>query len=308
MAIIRGNYTDFFFEEALPALNAVLWQNFRQKPMLYSRLFKIENSNRSIEQFTTVSGVGLLTEISETGEVRLDQPVQGYHSTFVHRKYGLGIEHSKELFDDDRWGIIREATAELGKSANETIEIDAASTFNNAFSVSHPGPDGVPLCASNHPLWKSGGVQSNVLSVPADLDVTSLELALTDWETMRKANGHQVSLPTPRLLVAPANRWNAHEILKGTMRSDTANNTINAFRYGEHGPISDILVWSKLTDPDAWFLVAPPEDTGLLWIWRKRPYNKGFWDERKEAGGQIVRYRKAHGWTHFWGVYGSPGA
>jgi len=305
---IRGNFSDFFFETMLPALNSVVWQNYKAKTKMVPRLFQIEGSERSIEQFSQVSGVGLLAEIPETGEVRTDQMMQGFDSLFKHKRFGLGIETSRDLVEDDKIGLVRRGASELGLSATETQEIDGASTFNNAFSGSFVGPDAVALCSASHPLFKVGGVQSNTLSVAADLDVTSLELALTDWETQRKANGHQISLPTPRLLAAPANRWNAHEILKGSWRSDTANRTVNAFQYGEHGPVDDILIWPKLTDPDAWFLVAPPDSTGLIWFWRVKTYTRGFFDDRTERGGTIVRYKKSHGWYDYLGVYGSPGA
>lgn len=306
--MIRGQFSDFFMGTMLPALNAKIWQSFRQKPLMYKRLYQVETSTRSIEQHSQVSGVGLMAEIPETGEVRMDQPVQGFDALFTHRKYGLGIETSRDLVEDDKIGLVRRGAVELGYSANETIEWDAASTFNNAFSSSFAGPDGQPLCSLNHPLLKAGGVQANRLSTDADLDVDSLELALTDWETMRRSNGHQISLPTPRLLVPPALRWRGHELLKGKLRSDTANNTVNAFQYGESGAVDEIMVWSKLTDPDAWFLVAPPEHTGLVWYWRVKPYTRGFFDDKTERGGTILRYRKSQGFTDFYGVFGSPGA
>lgn len=306
--IIRGNFSDFFFETALPAMRAIVRQNYKKKRKVYREVFAMDSSDRSIEQFSQISGVGLAVEISETGEARMDQPVQGYDSLFRHRKFGLGVEISQEMVEDDKFGLVRQMTTDLADSVDETVNIDAASTFNNGFSGSYLGPDGVALFSASHPLVKAGGVQSNILSVAADLDVTSLELALTDWETMKRHNGHQITLPTPRLLATAANRWNAHEILKGSWRSDTANRTTNAFQYAEEGPVDKILVWSYLTDPDAWFLVAPPEQTGLVWFWRRKPYQQGFADDRTERGGNIIRYRKSHGWKDYLGVYGTPGA
>ena len=305
--IIRGNYADLFFETALPAINAVLWQAFKKKPKMYDKLFSVESSSRSIEQFTAVSGVGLFTEIPETGEVRFDQPVAGFNCTFKHKSFGLGVEFSKELIEDDKWAQVRRASAELGNSADETTEIDAASTFNNAFSASFLGPDAVALCSTAHPLYKAGGTQTNTLAVAADLDVTSLEIALTDWELTRKANGQLVRLPTPKLLVGANNRWNAHEMLKGQFRSDTANHTVNAFKWGEDGAVDEIVVWPRISSGDAWFLVAPPASNGLVWFWRIKPESHPIFDERTLRGGTWMRYRKSHGWNDFYGVYGSPG-
>ena len=306
--VVRGNYADLFFETALPSINAVLWQQFKKKKSMYPKLFTVEGTTRSIEQFTSVSGVGLFASIPETGEVRFDEPVAGYNSTFRPLTFGLGVEFGREMIEDDKWGQIKRASQALADSCDETLEIDAASTFNNAFSGSFLGPDGVALCSTSHPLWKAGGTQTNTLAVAADLDVTSLEIALTDYELTKKSNGIQVSLPTPRVLVSAQNRWNIFVMLKGQMRSDTANHTINAFEYGENGAVAEILVWSKLTDPDAWFLVAPPESTGLIFFWRIQPETHPIYDERTLRGGTFMRYRKVHGFNDFYGVYGSPGA
>jgi hypothetical protein len=138
--------------------------------------------------------------------------------------------------------------------------------------------------------------------------VTSLELALTDWELIKDHRGFLQVLPTPKVLAAPQNRWNVAEILKGQMRSDTANNTVNAFKYGETGAVVDFAVWSYLTDPDAWFLVAPPAETETLWLDRKAPYTKSDFVEKNETGFVYMRYRATYGFYGWKGVYGTPGA
>jgi hypothetical protein len=304
---IRGNFQDFFFETALPALKARVWATYKQKQKMYNRLFRLETTDRSIEQFSQMAGTGALVQVPEGGATPTDDFVQGFDSTFRPLKYGLGIACSEELVADNKIGLVGRRAVALANSTVHTIESQAAAVFNNAFSTN--GPDGVPLCSNAHPLVKAGGVQSNILAAAADLDVTSLELALTDWETTKTAEGFFQAMSTPRLLIAPANRWNAFEILKSQMRSDTANNTTNAFQMGgENGQaVSDILVWSYLTDPDAWFLVASPDETGLLWLWRRQPYTREDYDESRETGYLYKRYRATCGFHDWKGVYGTPG-
>lgn len=305
---IRGQFSDFFFEGALPSLNHIVKQAYAKKKKLMPMLFEQAASDRSIEQVTSTSGLGLLREITEGGEVQVDTAVQEFDFTFRHKKWGLAIEYSQELFEDDKFRLINSKMEELGQSAAETIEIQAASVFNNGFAGGPVGPDGVVLFSASHPMVKSGGLQSNLLTVAADLTVTSLELALVDWENTKRSNGHDLQLPTPSILAAPVNRFNAMQITKGDMRSDTANHTINAFKYSETGPVDNVMIWSKLTDPDAWFLVAKPSDNGLLWYWRKKLYRKAFADDRNERAGTALRYRASYGWESFYGVFGTPGA
>lgn len=307
--IIRGQFQDFFLSTMLPALNAVTWNKFNQRPDEYSRLFDVNPSTRSIEQFGEITGLSLPTQIAEGAPVRYDQPMQGFHSTFTHLRYGLGYMTSEDVVEDDKIGIIKKMAVELGRSCKEGIEIDAATHYNNAFSGSYTGPDGKSLCASDHPMIKSGGTQSNLLSVAASLDVTSLELALTDWEGMKDSSGKMLRLPAPKLVVPRQSRWRAMEIAKtGEWRSDTANHTINAFNHAETGAISEVMVYHYMTSTTAWFLAAQdPADTGMVFFWRRKPYLTNGFDYDTESGKSAMRYKKAHGWKDFYGIYGTPG-
>jgi len=306
MIINRLSFPDFFMETMLPSLRAVIANKFKAKKKMIPDLFQVMNSDGSIEQFSGFSGLGYASEVSELGDIREDAPVQEFASTFVHRTFALALSFSRETVEDDKHRLIRRSTEELADSVVETTEIDGANVINLGFSTA--GYDGQPLFSANHPQSKRGGVQSNILSVAADLSVSSLQSALIDWMTMRRSNGHLVSLPTPRLLVSANGHFNAHEILKGTYRSDTANNTVNAFRYGEQGPIESIMSWARITNPKFWGLFAPPGQTGLVWFWRVKPYQYPFRDDKSQRAGVAIRYRKSQGWESYLGTYASPGA
>lgn len=292
----------------LPALNAKIWQTFRMKKPMCPQLLDQQTSTRSIEQFSQMAGVGLPSQIAEGEDTPTDSFVQGFHKTFKPVKWGLGVSASQELVEDDKFGIISKRAVALSESIYYAREMQAASVYNNAFDgVNYAGPDGQALISASHPLVKAGGFQSNMLSVAADLDVSSLQYALTDWELIRDHRGFLQLLSKPRLLVAAANRWNAMEITKSNMRSDTANNTINAFQYGENGGAIDPLIWAQLTNPTAWFLVAQPSECEQIWLDRKAPYTKSDFEERREIGTVYMRYRADVGFFGWKGVYGTPG-
>jgi len=307
---IRGQFSDFFFETMLPALNAKIWQNFRNKPHQYQKLMRVETTTRSIEQYVVMAGVGLPEFIPEGADTPTDTFVQGPYQNFKPVKYGLGVNATQELVEDDKMGIISRRAVALSNSMYQNREIQAASIYNNAFDNTGAfyGPDGVALCSASHPLIKAGGVQNNALAVAADLDTASLEMALTDWELMKTHEGFLQLLPTPKLVVASANRVNAYEILKSQLRSDTANNAVNAFKYTEAGGTIEPMVWPFLTDPDAFFLVAPPEETEMIWLDRKAPYTKSDYIEKNEMGTIYMRYRATFGFYGWRGIYGTPGA
>jgi hypothetical protein len=304
--MIRGLFSDFYLTDMLPALRQVITNKYQQNPEMYSKVFDVQTSDRSIEQTSQMSGVGLLTSIGEAETIATDNPLQGFDKTFTHTKYGLAVPTSQEMVDDDKWRLVKGAHEALARSCKETIEITGAATFNSAFATV-TGPDGKVLCASDHPLVKSGGTQSNVASVSCDLDVTSLQLALTDFETMKDSSGILIRVRPQKLIVAPANRFVAAEILHSADRPDTANRATNALKYAIDG-MPDLMVWPHLTDVDAWFLTAAPSETGLLWFWRRKPYTKGWFDDWREVGYTAMRYRCSSGWSDFYGVWGNPGA
>lgn len=306
---IRGSFANFFNETMLPGIEGAVIKEFSAKQQMVKQVLDTDTTKRSIMQKTFVTGVGLPSRIEEAADTPVDTIVQGPYKTFKPVKYGLGIAASRELVADDEFGIITNRAKALANSIYQNREIQGASVLNNAFDgTNFPLPDGKALCASDHPLYKAGGTQNNLLSVAADLDVTSLELALTDYELIKTHEGFLQRLPKPRVLVAAGNRWNVTEILKSQMRSDTANNTDNAFKYSEQGGAIDFLVWAFLTDPDAWFLVAPPSDTEMLWLDRESPYTKDDYIEKNETGYVYMRYRADYGAYGWKGVYGTPGA
>jgi hypothetical protein len=307
----RGSFQDFFFETMLPAMKARALKAFKAKKFLYNQVLNTDTTSRSIEQFSMVTGVGLPVLVGEGEDTPTDTQVQGYNRTFRPAKYGLGVSASQELVEDDKFGIISGRAVALSNSIYQAREIQGASVFNNAFDgTNYQGSDGQALISASHPLVKAGGVQANLIATAADLDVGSLELALTDWEGIRTHEGFLQMLPNPRVMVASANRWNVTEILKSQTRSDTANRvSINAFQDGtESGSAIEPLVWPYLTDPDAWFLVAPAAETETLWLDRKAPYTASEYTEKNETGIMYMRYRATFGFYGWKGVYGSAGA
>lgn len=305
----RGQYQDFFYETALPALNAKVFQTFKQKPPMFKKVLDTMTTTRSIEQFSQVTGVGLPLLVDEGEDISVDSMVQGFNKTFRPLKYALGIGCSQEIVEDDKFGIAGHRAVALANSIAQLREIQGASVLNNAFDgTNFAGPDGKALIASDHPLVKAGGTQANLISVAADLDVASLEIALTDWELIKTPEGFLQMIAKPRVLTASQNRWNQAEILKSQMRSDTANHTINAFEYTEQGGPIEGMTWSFLNDPDAWFLVAPPAETNMLWLDRKAPSTDSDFIKKNQTGYIYVSYRAIVGHYGWLGVYGSPGA
>ena len=307
--IVRGQFTDQYLETALLAIDDVIFESQKEWPEMAPRVFNVKTSKRSIEQTSEVTGLGQMIVTPEGGDVRFDDPLQGFDKTYLHVKYGLGFKYSRESLEDGKFGTIREMSRELAKSGTDTRESVGADIFNQGFNSAFPGPDGQPLFSTAHPLVKAGGTEQNTLSVPADIEVPALELALTDFRNFVSHSGKPKLIEPRRLLIPTDLEFASIEILRSPMRSDTANNATNAFLHRVGLPaFEEIVIWWFLTDPDAWFILANPADTGLRWYNRRRFYVKAAEDYESESAKVAARMRFSVGFSHFWGVYGSPGA
>jgi phage major head subunit gpT-like protein len=290
----------------LPAIDEVVMAKYAQFPPQFPQVFRMKTSKRGIEQTTEVTGFGQFGVVPEASGVRYDDPLPAFNKTYLHLQYGLGFKVSKIAMDDDQFGTIRKLATELGRSANETREVVAVNTFNQGFSGSYLGPDGVSLFSTAHPL-AGGGTQTNRLSYASDPDVISIQLALTDFRQTLNHRGLKQRIAPKQIIVPSALEFLTAEILGGTMRSDTANNTINAFKKRSGMPsFEQMMVWDYLTDPHAWFISAAPEDTELRFYDREAfntVHGIDFESRSLKTAGWM---RFSVGWNGFYGTYGVP--
>lgn len=300
---VTGNFSDFYGDTMLPALRAVIERGFRGRPPQFSQIFNVQKSNRSIEQYSQVSGVGRFVAIGEGEKIRYDLPVQGFKSTFKHSRFGLAVPTTIDVVEDDEWSLINNMHRDLGWSCSETRELQAADVINTGTSTN--GPDGVPLFSASHPLYKVGGVQSNLMTA-ADLDIFSLQVMLQAFELMRRPSGELIHVAPAKLVIHPQNRYVAYALTKSTDDPSTAQRSVNPLKGAEDG-MPTPFVWRYLTSPGAWGLFAEPADTGLVWFDRKAPYTKSWTDDETEVGVVGMRYKMSKGWNNYIGVMWNAG-
>lgn len=307
MTIVRSQFADLYLEDQLPAIEALIMNRYEARPEQYSKVFRVFNTKRDIVQTTEVSGLGLFGTVDEGANLAYDAPIPAFEKTYKPVQWANGFIVSRVAFDDDRYDFISKLSGELGKSARETVETEAFNIFNNAFSASFTGPDGVALCATNHPKV-GGGTQANRATVHSDLDVPSLESAFTDMYTWVDHRGRKAGIKPANVLVHPSNAFNVAEILKSNLRSDTANNAVNAFKEVNDMSTINYMISPYLTDTDAWFVLADKEDTELRFYWRERPsiFHDVHFDSRSLKTAMWMRF--IVGFNGYLGVWGSAGA
>jgi phage major head subunit gpT-like protein len=221
-------------------------------------------------------------------------------------KYGLGFSISEEAVEDGKFDMIADAIQKMAKSALETQEISAMNILNNGFTT-ELAADGLTIFNASHTL-PSGLTFRNQLSTAADLSQSSLDQALTDFETQFVGDSGIIYRAMPRiLLVHPSQRRYAMELVGSDLKPDSADNNMNSLK----GEGLVVVSSPHLTDTDAWFLLADKAETGLRIVNRSGIQTKASDEAVGFMNDSIFyksRYREVIGVTHAYGIFGSSGA
>jgi hypothetical protein len=155
------------------------------------------------------------------------------------------------------------------------------------------------------PLAKKSELGPTMLDEPLKLGGVRfihdiLALGFLNSEEMREDDQYGISGE----LVTPGDRMLAKRLLNSAGMPGTNNNDIN--------PLADegltLMVSNWLTDADAWFLLAAPEESPIIFFWRKMPDTKTWDDENADGTYHKIKQRHSTGFDDWRGAYGSPGA
>lgn len=223
---------------------------------------------------------------------------------YLYKVYGLAYAMTKVLVEDGdhiRLGSI--FSKALAQALIETKETKCANEINRAFNGAYLGGDGVSLCSNAHPIV--GGNLSNLLTVSAALSQTSLEQMLIQVRSAQDNNGKKIRLNPLKLVVAPANLFQAEVLVKSVLRVGTNNNDINPIK--SMGLLtSDTAVLSRLTSPTAWF-VKTDEQEGMKILMRRKLEKSMEGDFETDSVRYKATERYETGWTNWRTMYGTPG-
>lgn len=297
--------TGDFARAVAPQMPTWFGMGYNRNPDLVSRLFNVVKSDQAVEEDVLVSGLGLAIQVSEGEATPYDQARQAYITRYMHSDYRLGLIITQNLIEDGKGLKVAELRAKmLGVAVGETRNILAHTVFNSATDSNVVGGDGQPLLSTAHPII--GGTFSNRLSTDADLSEAALEQAYQEMGLIVDNRGLKVDVQPSKLLVARANRFEAHRILKSDLRPGDLINDTNALK--DLGDFKDLIVSNYLTDDDAWFILTNQDMQGLVWYDRKEPTFTNDTHFDTDNAKFKVHMRFSRGFTDPRCIFGSPGA
>ena len=305
--VVRTLFPDWMTTAALPFIKEAVDSGRKQRPRWYEPVFNMQSTDRPHEQYTTYAKFGTMVETDEAGPVTYDTPLQGFDKTLTPLQYSLGFKVSRIAFDDDKLGPIRNLASGLGESDTESRNIITADIFNNGFSNSFLGPDGVELFSTLH-LREDGVTFRNELATPADFSITSLRTALIDFRNFRDGRGKRQNYMASWIAIPPDLEYDVREVLESAGRPDTTDRADNVMK----GLLSKVVVCDYFTDTDAWFIGT---DKGSMEFYPLVFLEREAFNTASDVDFD-TRTLKHAAWTRYdvdWvsngvGVFGSPGA
>jgi len=306
-----GVVTSGSFAKALwPGIHTWYQNDYDEWPTEYTDLFSIVTSRQQFEETVGVSEFGLPAVKDEGAGIEYDDTEQNFVARFIHKVYGKGFIVTREMNEDDLYGVVgrREARA-LSRAMRIGKEVVHANVLNNGFDSNFTmagAHDGVELFSSVHPNGPYGGTFQNELTTTADLSEAALEDLMIEIDGATDARGLQMVLRGVSLNIPRQLRFIAHRILDSVARVGTADNDANVLGDGDYLP-EGINVNHYFTDTDAWFVKTNARE-GLT-CFQRRPMQ---FEPDNDFDTENAKYKSTErystGWSDPRGIFGVQGA
>jgi len=287
-----------------PGIKAWWGRSYSEHQEEFPDLFDQETSDKAYEEDVEISGFGLAPVKQQGSGINYDTESQGSVTRYTHVAYALGYIVTWEELRDDLYEVVSKRRAkQLAFSMRQTKETIAANVYNNAFSSSYTGGDGVSLINTAHPTLT--GNQSNQLTTAADLSEAAIEDLSIQVMQALNSRGLKISL-MPQSLHVPTQTWyEANRILKSVLQNDTANNAINVLKATNVFP-KGIKMNHYFTSATAWFIRTNAPEGMKHYVRDPVSFDTdNDFDTKNAKAASYERY--SFGWSDWRGAYGTPG-
>jgi hypothetical protein len=313
MAINRSSIA----KELLPGLNAIFGMEYGEVDNEHEPLYEVENSDRAFEEEVLFTGFGTAPVKSEGAAVQYDDAQEGYTARYTHETVALAFAVTEEAMEDNLYDTFAKLRARgLARAMANTKQVKAADVFNNGFSSSYLGGDGVALFSAAHPTIGDGN-QSNTLGA-TDLSEASLETALITISKTKDDRGILIGAQAESLHVPSDLAFTADQILNSQMTTvigvnpttatngATNQNKINSIRNQGLVP-GGFFVNRRFTDTNAWYIKTDVPNGSKMFV-RAQLATKMEPDFDTGNLRFKARERYSFGWSDWRGFYGASGS
>jgi len=225
MAISRAQLV----KELEPGLNALFGLEYKRYDNESAEIYVTESSDRAFEEEVMLSGFANANVKAEGQGVSYDEAQETYTARYTMETIALAFAITEEAIEDNLYDrLASRYTKALARSMSNAKQVKAAVPLNNGLPsvATYKTGDTVSLFSTNHTTIN--GSCANTLSTQADLNETSLEQSLIDIAAMTDERGLKIAAKGVKMIVPPANQYQAERLLKSQGRTQTADNDVNA--------------------------------------------------------------------------------
>ncbi|MMZ47362.1 Mu-like prophage major head subunit gpT [compost metagenome] len=286
-----------------PGLRKIVFDAFKRYPTQYTQVFNVNSSKKAIETDLRMGGFSLWGKKGTLEATTYEDPTGTDTVQYKHETFSKGFIIEKEMVDDELYGQMKKLAKALGEAARQTVETQAATVWNDAFTAQTFNYKGEALVGTHKRL--DGGTRTNYIGA-LTLSESNLEIAHKLASEQVDERGLKIQLNPKTLVVPRALELTAKKILHsqylpatGETGKTFAENDINPL-YKEY----EIVVLDYLTNPKAWFLI----DKSIFdvnFFWREKLNFKNTTDFDTDAAKYKGRMRFSFGWTSDIGVLGA---
>ena len=309
MAINRADIA----KELLPGLNAIFGLEYGMVDDELAPLYETENSEKAFEEEVLFTMFGEAPVKAEGAAVQYDSAQESYASRYTHETIALAFAVTEEAMEDNLYDTFAKVRAKgLARAMGATKQVKAANTFNNAFSGSYLGGDGVALISDSHPTVGDGN-QSNKIGTAA-ISMTTLETAITNISKIKDDRGIMVAASAQSVHIPPDLAMETDMLLHSAgLPNGTLAYPGSTYAPNDLNPIPNMgllpkgfFVNRRFTDADNWFIktdvpngskmfvrmalatkMEPDFDTGNLRYKARERYSFGWSDWRQWFGAEV---------------------
>ena len=309
MAINRADIA----KELLPGLNAIFGLEYGMVDDELAPLYETENSEKAFEEEVLFTMFGEAPVKAEGAAVQYDSAQESYASRYTHETVALAFAVTEEAMEDNLYDTFAKVRAKgLARAMGSTKQVKAANTFNNAFSGSYLGGDGVALISDSHPTVGDGN-QSNKIGTAA-ISMTTLETAITNISKIKDDRGIMVAASAQSVHIPPDLAMETDMLLHSAgLPNGTLAYPGSTYAPNDLNPIPNMgllprgfFVNRRFTDADNWFVktdvpngskmfvrmplatkMEPDFDTGNLRYKARERYSFGWSDWRQWFGAEV---------------------
>jgi len=309
MAINRADIA----KELLPGLNAIFGLEYGSVDDELAPLYEIENSDKAFEEEVLFTMFGEAPVKSEGAAVQYDSAQESYASRYTHETVALAFAVTEEAMEDNLYDTFAKVRAKgLARAMGSTKQVKAVNTFNNAFSGSYLGGDGVALISDSHPTVGDGN-QSNKIGTAA-ISMTTLETAIVNISKIKDDRGILIAASAQSVHIPPDLAMETDMLLHSAgLPNGTLAYPGSTYAPNDLNPIPNMglmpkgfFVNRRFTDSDNWFVksdvpngskmfvrtplatkMEPDFDTGNLRYKARERYSFGWSDWRQWFGAEV---------------------